>query len=119
MRLHQTGRLPDNGLRPVSFKEHGMKLVSYQENGHPRWAWVKDSDGPEMARFGIPANPPDLSLIDWEGMKGEITDAFNSLGLLTWQDVERSPVGLQSAMSIFKRHLIDLFRQDERMHQQR
>lgn len=89
-----------------------MKAVIWvDEHGHKRRSLIKDTDGVEMARFGIPAEPPDVvSLFDWTGLQQELTDILIDQGLLTWTDVQHNQAGLQAAINVFKRRLISLYR---------
>lgn len=89
-----------------------MKLVEWQdERGKKKRSWVRDIDGPEQGRYGIPAEPPDMELLDWDGIRYEIREALSQQGLYTWLDVERSQDGLSCATNVLKRHLHWLFRQ--------
>lgn len=89
-----------------------MKLVEWQdERGSKKKSWVRDQDGPAQGPYGIPAECPDLSTLDWEGIQHEITEALNSHGIFTWLDWQRNPDGATAATGIVKRHLIGLFRQ--------
>jgi hypothetical protein len=60
---------------------------------------------------GIPVEPPDLT-VDWDGRKREIQDAFMAHGLFSWQDIQHSPLGLFPAITVFKRYMTWLFREN-------
>lgn len=89
-----------------------MRLVAWtDEYSKKRWAWVRDNEPDSMARYGIPAGPPDLDLMDWDGIKREIGEVLEQQGIFSWQDWQRNPTGAQSAMNVIKRHLIRLYRE--------
>ena len=90
-----------------------MKPIVYEdEHGYIWQTLVKDDDEEEAARYGIPIGPPDVRLLDWDMMMKQINNELSRNGAFTWNDLQRQPVAMQSAMNVLKRHLIDLYRQD-------
>lgn len=90
-------------MRPVVYKD---------DRGYLRRSMVKNDDPDDMARFGVPAGPPDLNQIDWEDVVRQMNNALVEAGLNTWLDVQRSQVGVQVATTVVKRYLIDLYRRN-------
>lgn len=91
-----------------------MKLVDYtDQNGFKHKVLIKDGDGEEMAPYGVPVGPPDLDALDWEYLKREMNNALFENELFTWDDVQRSQIGVQPALTIMKRALIALYRDRE------
>ena len=92
-----------------------MRAVIYTDpRGYRHRAFVRDTDGDEMARSGIPADPPDVEDIDWEYVKREIHNALVDNGLFTWNDINKSTVGFNVATSIVKKHLSGIFHEKAR-----
>lgn len=96
-------------------KEYTLKVVNWvDENGRKRRSLIKDTDGLEMARYGIPAEPPDITnCLDWTDIQNAVQDVLIDQELLTWADVQRNQAGLQAAINVFKRALISLYRAQE------
>lgn len=92
-------------MRPVKYKD---------DRGYLHRVMVKDDDPDEMARFGIPAGPPDLHELDWEEIIRQMNNALVEHGLNSWLDVQRSPIGVQVATTVVRRYLIDLYRRNNR-----
>lgn len=92
-----------------------MKAVIWvDEQKRKRRSLIKDTDGLEMARFGIPAEPPDIiNCLDWTALQNDVLDVLIDQELLTWADVQRNQAGLQAAINVFKRSLISLYRAQE------
>jgi hypothetical protein len=90
-----------------------MKLVNWTDKeGRMHRSAIPNSAEPSMAPHGVPYGPPELDQLDWEALKLEINNALARHGLYTWDDVQRDPNGVGIALSIFKRHLIVLYRDD-------
>lgn len=93
-------------MRPVIFED---------SRGYLRRMLIKDSDPDSMAECGMPAGPPDIEKVDWDMLMRDVHNALVNEGLNTWLDVQRSPVGLQVACNVIKRHFVALYRaRDER-----
>lgn len=90
-----------------------MRLVNWTDKrGHTFRMIVPDNAGDEQAKFGIQNGPPDLDQLDWESIKKEINGALVAHGLYTWDDIQADPNGVGVALSIFKRYLIALYREN-------
>ncbi len=88
-----------------------MKAVTWtDDNGRKRRSLIKDNDGPEMARYGIPANPPDIRGIDMEAVFSGIEAVQYQRGLFDWRAVNKDPSGIQACINVFKRELLKLYR---------
>jgi hypothetical protein len=71
---------------------------------------IKDTDGIEMAKFGVPADPPDIRSLDVEALFNEIERLQYEMGLYTWRAALDNQPGLQALINVFKRKLIELYR---------
>lgn len=90
-----------------------MKPVIWTDNsGRKRRSMIKDTDGPEMAKFGVPADPPDIRSIDVEALFGEIERLQYEHGLYTWRAALDNQAGLKALINVFKRYLLELYRKD-------
>lgn len=92
-----------------------MRQVVWTDDGdYLRVSLVRDDDPDEMAPHGIPKNPPDLEQLDWEGIKREINNKFVEEGLLTWRDVQQSPLGIGPILlGVLKTRIVDLYKLKE------
>jgi len=112
-----------------------MRSVTWTDTaGYTRRSLIRNSDPDDLApEIGIPADPPDLDLLDWAAVTAQFPDLdlvefkrklHNRLvqtGLITWKDVQRSQNGLSSAvmfagrnrelLAVIKRPLVALYRQ--------
>ena len=95
-----------------------MKYIIHEsKNGYRKRVLVKDSDNDSEAEFGIPAGPPDIRMIDWDLLKKQVNNTLADNGAFTWDDAQRHQVAIKSAVSVFKRHLISLYRLDAKKEQ--
>jgi hypothetical protein len=92
-----------------------MKPVVYEDPNGFRWkVLVKDEDDPlTKAQLGIPVGPPDLREIDLDELLVQMNHALVQQECFTWADAQRNQVGIAAAINIFKRRLIELYRQAE------
>lgn len=88
------------------------------KRGYKRRVMLRDTDGDEMAEYGIPAGPPNLDGIDWEYVKRDINDTLVKHGLFTWQDVLDSSVGLNAVVNVVKRHIKGLYQEQANIDKQ-
>jgi len=90
-----------------------MRPVIWEDKrGYLRRSLVRDTDGDGMAEYGIPAGPPDMDLLDWDGIKREINNVLIENEVFSWDDVQRSGTGIAPALNVLKRHLIHKYRED-------
>ena len=88
-----------------------MKPVFWvDDNGRKRRSLIKDDDGPEKARYGIPQDPPDIRSIDMESVYREIEALQYEYGLYDWRAVNANQASVQACINVFKRKLLDLYR---------
>ncbi len=89
-----------------------MKIIIYEdEHGYKHRAMLRDSDPDHAAPSGIPLDPPDLNLIDWDEVKRELHNILVERGLSTWKDVQISQNGVTSSINtVIKRKLITLYK---------
>ncbi len=84
--------------------ERGWKHVSLIPDGVP--------DTPTMRKAGIRQDPPDLSELDWEGIKRELHNSLIDAGLVTWRDVQRQGNSIQGiVMRVIRKPIVELYRQ--------
>jgi len=92
-----------------------MKAIVYADsNGHQRRVFIKDNDPEHMAECGVPAGPPDVLDLDMNAILQEINYVLVANELFSWDDVQRARGGLAPAVNVFKRALINLYRQAEK-----
>lgn len=90
-----------------------MKTVDWtDEKGYIHRSVVPEDAGIGMAKNGIPIGPPDIDRLDWNMIKVEINNFLAREGIWTWDDYQRNPNGVVAALSVIKRHLIDMYRED-------
>ena len=77
-----------------------MRLVKWvDENGFKHRAYVREEDSDDMAmESGIPADPPDLSRLDWDEIQRELHNMLSDFGLFTIEDVTKSRTGLENSV---------------------
>lgn len=90
-----------------------MKMIIWvDERGYKQRSYVPDNADDKEAKFGIPAGPPDIDQIDWDAVKREISHVLAFNELWSFDEVQRSPNGVVSAINVLKRHLLQLYRED-------
>jgi hypothetical protein len=88
-----------------------LKTVLWtDDSGRKKRSLIKDSDGPEMARYGIPANAPDIRNIDMETVFREIEALQYERGLFDWRAANNDQASIQACINVFKRELLKLYR---------
>jgi hypothetical protein len=88
-----------------------LKAVLWiDDNGRKRRSLIKDNDEPEMARYGVPADPPDLRMMDMEAVFREIEALQYDRGLFDWRAANNDPGGIQACINAFKREMLKLYR---------
>ena len=85
-------------------------IVWKDDSGRNRRSLIKDSDGPEMARYGIPADPPDVRSIDMEAVFREIEALQYERGLFNWRAALNNQGAMQACINVFKREMLKLYR---------
>jgi hypothetical protein len=88
-----------------------MKAVTWiDDTGRKRRSLIKDSDGLEMARYGIPADAPDVRKIDMDALFREIEALQYENGLFTWRAALDNQGAIQACINVFKRKFLELYR---------
>lgn len=89
-----------------------MRVVKWTDrDGYNHLSWVRDEDTDQDAPNGLPHDPPDVNLLDWEAIKRELHNLLVDRELLTWTDVQRKDGQLLNAITtVMKRPLISLYR---------
>lgn len=90
-----------------------MRLIEWMDGeGYKHLSWIKDNDPDTAGPQGIPADPPDLDQLDWNGLKRDLHNALVERRLTDWQAVQRQQDGVTaSILGVFKRNIIGLYRQ--------
>lgn len=90
-----------------------MKLIHYTDKaGFNRRSLVKDTDAEDDAQYGLPAGPPDIRQLDWSVLMREMSNALADHELWTWEDLQRSKIGVQVATNVLRRALVNLYRNE-------
>jgi hypothetical protein len=92
-----------------------MRIVIKEDRfGYKRAYWVKNEDHDDSAEEGIPLNPPDLDLLEWEEVKRDLHNMLVDRGLFTWVDVQRAQNGVTSSiLAAMRKKVISLYRNRE------
>lgn len=90
------------------------EVITTDKRGYRHRVFVRDKDGDGQVEFGIPAGPPDIESLDCEYLKREINRVLIENRLFTWDDVQRSPVGLNAVVTIVKRAVSGLYRESQK-----
>jgi hypothetical protein len=85
-------------------------VIWIDDNGRQRRSLIKDNDGPEKARYGVPSNPPDVRGMDMEAIFREIEALQFSLDLFDWRAANKNQAGIQACINVFKREFLKLYR---------
>ena len=93
-----------------------MKIHEWiDKNGYKRRAMLRDKDSADMAEFGIPMDPPDVNLIDWDGVKRDLHNALVDAKIVTWDDVVHVRDGIaKSILTATKRPVVQLYKIERR-----
>lgn len=87
------------------------KVVWVDKHGYKHASLLRDNDPPENAHLGIPQDPPDLSRLDWEGMRRDLHNLLVERELITWQDVQAAQTGIQQAiLTVFRSPIVRLYK---------
>ena len=90
-----------------------MRLVIWTDrDGFRHRSLLRDSDPDDRAPFGISADPPDLSMLDWDGVRRDLWNALVDRGICTWLDVQKGDVRA-SILNAMHRRVQDLYREVE------
>ncbi len=93
-----------------------MRLVTWTDDkGYHRRAYVREGDLDDKAPdLGIPADVPDVSLIDWKEVEKDLHNLLSDRNYITWADVQISQNGISTVVvSVLSRRIIQLYRQQE------
>lgn len=95
-----------------------MRKVEWTDKaGRRRRSIIRDNDSDSMAEYGIPDDPPNVDLIDWEQVKVDLHNALYDRNIVNWDDVVGQQTALRSAaISALKNHLVRLYRETQGAH---
>ncbi len=93
-----------------------MKIVGWSDNrGYNHKAVVRDSDPESAATLGIPCDPPNLDMLDWDGLKRDLHNHLLDMDLTSWENLVKYDGAIASAISrTFKRPLVNLYKREYR-----
>jgi hypothetical protein len=90
-----------------------MKYIVYTDSdGYTRRVLVKDDDDETKAPYGIPAGPPDMRSLDWDGVARTINNVLADMEVFTWDDWQKNPGAANASLNIVKHALIAIFREE-------
>ena len=89
-----------------------MKLVEWtDENGWKRGSLLREQDLDVLRESGVPVGPPNLDLVDWEGVKRDLHNQLYDKRLFTWDDVVAKQSGVTtSILTAFRKRIVMLYR---------
>lgn len=92
-----------------------MKEVLFEDtDGFKHKRLIKNADPPSKGRYGLHLGPPDLTQLDMDNILREINNLLVDNELFTWDNVQRFPGGVNVAVNVFRRALVNLYREDYR-----
>lgn len=90
-----------------------MKKVTWVDrDGKKRAALVRDEDDESVAieGHGIPLDPPDVSVLDWNEVARDLHNSLVDRGLISKEDVIRSKAGVNGAvLAALRRKVLALY----------
>lgn len=87
-------------------------VIVTDQYGWKRRYKVRDTDGDDAAaRIGVPDGPPDLRELDPNELLKQINNLLADNGFFTWDQLMRSPQGLNIVCLPIKRALSALYRE--------
>lgn len=63
-----------------------------------------------MARYGIPADPPEVRRMDMESVFREIEALQYEHGLFDWRAANQDQSSIQACINVFKKEFLKLYR---------
>jgi hypothetical protein len=91
-----------------------MKAIIWEDGeGYLHRSFIKDEDDKRHAKYGVPADPPELDPQAWEELRKVIHNTLVKEGLYTYSDIQKHSVGLALIGNLVKRHFAALYREAE------
>ena len=88
-----------------------MRIVVYEDgDGYRHRALIRDTDSDNQAAFGVRVDPPDLRMLDWEGVMRDLHNALVDQGIITWMDAQRGDIR-GAILTAMHRRLQSLYRE--------
>jgi len=93
-----------------------MKIAEWTDGrGYRHKSILRDSDPDSAAPLGVPCDPPNLDLLDWEELKRELHNHLLDLDLTSWDKMAKHDGAIASAIRrTFKRPLVNLYKREFR-----
>jgi hypothetical protein len=92
-----------------------MKIVEWTDDkGYKHKSKLRDSDPDSMAIQGIPCDPPNLDILDWDGLKRDLHNHLVTLNMVTWDEVAKTNGIMTAINNTFKRPLVNLYKRELR-----
>lgn len=90
------------------------EVIWTDDGGYRHRALVRDADADADADRGVQCDPPDISTLDWDGIRREIHNRLVDSQLVTWGDVQRQQTAVNGIVrAVVVRRIIMLYRQQE------
>lgn len=87
-----------------------MRNVTYtDEKGYIHIVSIKDDDPDSKAKYGLPQDPPNVDLLDVDGLKRDLHNAMVKGEMFSLGDVMKQANGLSPLIAVVKRYLIALY----------
>lgn len=86
------------------------EIIWTDDTGRKRRSLIKDNDGPEMARYGVPSDAPDIRHMDMEAVFREIEALQYERGLFDWRAANNDQGSIQACINVFKKEFLKLYR---------
>ncbi len=89
-----------------------MRTVEWTDKrGWKHRSLVRDRDPDSAAPQGVPQDPPDLDLVDWDEIKRDIYNQLLERGLIDYQEVQRQQNSVTNIItSAIRKRIIALYK---------
>lgn len=89
-----------------------MKQVQWtDQDGYLRRSILRDNDDESKPEYGVPIGPPNIQMVDWEGVKREVNNVLVQESISTWADLTASQSAMSFISNVLKRHIAALYRE--------
>lgn len=91
-----------------------MKTVVYEEaSGKLHRVTLPDSMEAALAEQGIPGDPPDINLLDWDALRIQLHNSLVKNDLFALSDLQRNDKLKNVILTTFQRPITNLYREKE------
>ncbi len=93
-----------------------MKEVQWtDQDGYLHRSILRDDDDESKPQYGIPIGPPNIEIVDWEGVKREINNLLVQEGISSYTELTNSNSAMPFVCNVIKRHIATLYRDMEKI----